>query len=136
MHRSRLTAISIDVTADSHQTAAEFWAAAIGGEVEVRDNPDDPNITVGWPRGVELFVQRLGDGEPRIHLDIETDDVEREVERLERLGAQRVRQIKTWWVMRDPQGSCSASSHLRAATSRKAPSHGSESGARRPAAGC
>jgi len=104
MHRSRLTAIAIDVPPDIHDREAEFWAAVVGGTVERRDDPNDPNTTVGWPRGLELFVQRIGDERPRVHLDLETDNVEAEVARLERLGAQRVQQIKTWWIMRDPAG--------------------------------
>ena len=39
-----------------------------------------------------------------MHLDIESDDVEAEVRRLEDLGATRVEKIDTWWVMRDPAG--------------------------------
>ena len=51
-----------------------------------------------------LLVQRLGDGEARVHLDIHTDDLEAEVDRLEGLGAQRVAKAGHWWVMRDPAG--------------------------------
>jgi hypothetical protein len=40
----------------------------------------------------------------RIHLDIETDDIEAEVKRLEALGAKRVEFIKRWWVMEAPTG--------------------------------
>jgi hypothetical protein len=40
----------------------------------------------------------------RVHLDIETDDIEAEVRRLETLGARRVAQISTWWVMEAPTG--------------------------------
>ena len=39
-----------------------------------------------------------------MHLDIEADDVEAEVRRLEKLGAKRVAQIRTWWVMQAPTG--------------------------------
>jgi len=42
--------------------------------------------------------------ESRIHLDIESDDKEAEVDRLEALGAKRVAQIKRWWVMEAPTG--------------------------------
>ena len=104
MHRSRLTAIGIDVPSETHEREAEFWAGVVGGAVELRDDPNDPNRTVGWPRGLELFVQRIGDEQARVHLDVETDDVEAEVVRLERLGAHRVQRVKTWWVMRDPAG--------------------------------
>ena len=40
----------------------------------------------------------------RVHLDIESDDVEAEVRRLEALGAKRVQQVRTWWVMEAPTG--------------------------------
>ena len=40
----------------------------------------------------------------RVHLDIETDDIEAEVRRLEKLGAKRVRAVRTWWVMEAPTG--------------------------------
>jgi hypothetical protein len=39
-----------------------------------------------------------------VHLDIESDDVEAEVRRLESLGARRVEQVQTWWVMEAPTG--------------------------------
>jgi hypothetical protein len=42
--------------------------------------------------------------ESRVHLDIETDDVEAEVLRLERLGAKRVEKGRAWWVMEAPTG--------------------------------
>lgn len=40
----------------------------------------------------------------RVHLDIETDDVEAEVSRLEGLGAKRVERVSSWWVMEAPTG--------------------------------
>jgi hypothetical protein len=40
----------------------------------------------------------------RVHLDIETDDIEAEVRRLESLGARRVKQVETWWIMEAPTG--------------------------------
>lgn len=40
----------------------------------------------------------------RVHLDIEADDVEAEVARLEGLGAKRIEKIKTSWVMEAPTG--------------------------------
>jgi hypothetical protein len=52
---------------------------------------------------MNVMVQKVGAPE-RVHLDIESDDVEAEVVRLEALGASRVEQVKSWWVMRDPAG--------------------------------
>ena len=40
----------------------------------------------------------------RVHLDIETDDIEAEVKRLEKLGAKRIEAVQTWWVMEAPTG--------------------------------
>jgi hypothetical protein len=39
-----------------------------------------------------------------VHLDIETDDIDAEVRRLEKLGAKRIRQVHTWWVLEAPTG--------------------------------
>jgi len=39
-----------------------------------------------------------------VHLDIETDDIDAEVRRLEKLGAKRVQPVQTWWVMEAPTG--------------------------------
>lgn len=103
MHRSRLAALGIDVAPDDHRRSAAFWAGALGGE-PVPDEGDPDYIDVGEPRGLAAFVQRIGDGAPRVHLDIETDDIDAEVARLEALGATRVEQIKGWWVLRDPAG--------------------------------
>ncbi len=37
-----------------------------------------------------------------VHIDIETDDVEAEVTRLEKLGARKREKVKGWWVMVAP----------------------------------
>ena len=103
MHRSRLTAVAIDVPAGVHQREADFWSGALGAGQ--RSDADDPYVDLDRRiAGLEVFVQRLGDGPARYHLDIETDDVEAEAARLEALGATRVEQVRRWWVMRDPAG--------------------------------
>ncbi|HEX2576523.1 MAG TPA: VOC family protein [Aquihabitans sp.] len=99
MHRSRLAAIAIDCPTGAHDDTVSFWSGALGGEPKA----EGEYTAVGHVAGREVFVQRI-DGEPRLHLDIETDDVEAEVARLEQLGATRVRPERTWWIMRDPSG--------------------------------
>jgi hypothetical protein len=54
-------------------------------------------------RDLQIEVQGVKH-ESRVHIDIESDDVDAEVERLERLGARRVEKIKTWWVLQAPTG--------------------------------
>jgi hypothetical protein len=39
-----------------------------------------------------------------VHLDIHTDDLAAEIARLEELGAERVQQVHSWWILRDPGG--------------------------------
>ncbi len=54
-------------------------------------------------RDLHIEVQRV-DHPSRVHLDIETDDIDAEANRLERLGALRIEKIKRWWVMEAPTG--------------------------------
>jgi Glyoxalase-like domain len=103
-HRSRLAGAYVDVPRPDYAKDVVFWGAALDHPGEV--DPDDPVYTsFGEPTpGVEFMVQAVGDDQPRIHLDIETDDVEAEVTRLVALGATEVARIQTWVVMRDPVG--------------------------------
>jgi hypothetical protein len=55
------------------------------------------------PNGLVVEVQRVNHPS-RVHLDIETDDIEAEVQRLEGLGAKRIEKVKSWWVMEAPTG--------------------------------
>ena len=105
MHYSRLCAVLMDCKTDDVDAAAVFWAAALGrppdpGHPGSRGNyrmlqtpPDEPVVQ----------IQKV-EHESRVHLDIETDDIEAEVVRLTRLGASEVRRIKTWVVMQAPTG--------------------------------
>ncbi len=53
--------------------------------------------------GLNIEVQAV-DHESRVHLDIETDDIEAEAARLERLGAKRIKAVRDWVVMEAPTG--------------------------------
>jgi predicted enzyme related to lactoylglutathione lyase len=103
-HRSRLTAVMIDVPRASYEETVAFWGHAIGHlPVVEADDPDYASLGDATP-GLELVVQAVGDITARVHLDIETDDVEAEVRRLTGLGATVLERIATWVVMRDPAG--------------------------------
>ena len=57
----------------------------------------------GGARGLHIEVQTVTHPS-RVHLDIEADDVDAEVRRLEALGARSVARIKSWCVMEAPTG--------------------------------
>jgi hypothetical protein len=101
MHRSRLSTFVIDCRTASADEAARFWSAALGRRIEGADGEyRQLAATTDEPM---LLVQKV-DHPSRIHLDIEADDQEAEVKRLEALGARRVERVKTWWIMEAPTG--------------------------------
>ena len=82
MHRSRLHVVLIDSPADRAEREVAFWAAALGR----RPTPETgtPFTVLSRLGGGELLAhQRLEGGDSRIHFDIETDDPQAEVSRLE-----------------------------------------------------
>lgn len=102
-HYSRVSKVVIDVPDDVHDAEVAFWSGATGKPLErFEKHPEYHGAELNEHLG--LLIQRLERGGSRVHLDIHTDDVDTEVERLEALGAQRVAQHHTWWVMRDPAG--------------------------------
>src|SRR4051794_15824556 len=103
-HRSRLTAVLVDVpTADRDKTAA-FWSAALGKAGKVYDKLPEYDVYGEVTPGIEFMVQATGDDQPRVHFDIESDDVDAEVARLKGLGATEIGRHHSWVVMQDPAG--------------------------------
>lgn len=85
---------------------AAFWAAVLGCKALSRNaEPEDeiyrelePN-----PSQPKMLVQKVSHPS-RVHLDIETDDIDAEVARLERLGAKKVEKVRYFWVLEAPSG--------------------------------
>lgn len=105
MHRSRLGGFIIDCETSDLDAAADFWSRALGAPRKPQTNPLDVayvglEMRAGEPHAE---VQKV-DHPSRVHLDIETDDLEREVARLEALGARRIADIRDWCVMEAPTG--------------------------------
>jgi Glyoxalase-like domain len=96
--------IVVDVPADEHDQELAFWSAATGSPLGRFDRHPEYHGAELPGSDLWLLVQRLDDGPGRVHLDIHTDDLDAEVARLEKLGAERVQQVHGWWVMRDPAG--------------------------------
>ncbi|MBS0375978.1 MAG: VOC family protein [Proteobacteria bacterium] len=105
MHKSRLAGFIIDCQSADLAAAGGFWGAALG----MRERPlpgaeGERYVVLDDPDGRLHVEVQLVDHPSRVHLDIESDDVEAEVRRLEALGARRVRQVETWWVLEAPTG--------------------------------
>lgn len=104
MHRSQLAGFIIDCRTQDLDQAAEFWSRALGFAV-MPPKPSEPlyrRLDTG-PEGLHVEVQQV-EHESRVHLDIESDDIEAEVRRLEKLGARVVGKVQTWTVMEAPTG--------------------------------
>ncbi len=100
MHKSKLAGFIIDCQTNDLDHAAAFWGAALG--MPVRELPAAEAALYkrleDSQHGLNIEVQKVSHAS-RVHLDIETDDIEAEVRRLEQLGAKRIQAIHTWWVM-------------------------------------
>src|SRR5690349_21492761 len=97
MHHSRLAGFILDCqNAADLPAAAAFWSEVLGFP---RRGPEE-NYEVLDASARDLVVEVQNVGHPsRVHLDIESDDIEAEVARLVKLGARRVEAIRTWVVM-------------------------------------
>lgn len=101
-HRSRIGALCIDCRTDDLSEAVAFWSAALGRQGRITDGGkyaefDDAD------RSPRVILQAV-DHDPRVHLDIETEDREAERARMEALGAREVARIREWIVMEAPTG--------------------------------
>jgi predicted enzyme related to lactoylglutathione lyase len=105
MHRSQLAGFIIDCQTDDLDSAADFWSQALGYRPKSSTDPDDENYVVldTGPNELQIELQKV-DHPSRVHIDIEADDIEAEVCRLEKLGAKRIQQVSTWWIMEAPTG--------------------------------
>ena len=105
MHRSRLAGFIIDCNTEDTQSAARFWSGALGMKMRALPGAEGEKYVQLVDPGDRLHVEVQSVSHPsRVHLDIESDDIEAEVRRLEALGAKRVQQVHTWWVMEAPTG--------------------------------
>jgi predicted enzyme related to lactoylglutathione lyase len=98
MHKSRLGELVIDCEGGDIDAHAEFWAGALGRTVEAA--PKNPRYRRLFGRDGEIgILLQAAEHAPRVHLDIETDDRDSEVARLEKLGARVVETFENWTVM-------------------------------------
>src|SRR5271155_3302595 len=105
MHKSKLAGFIIDCQTKDLDGAAKFWGDALGmpvrelppQEAEIYKKLEDAQ------HGLHIEVQIVSPPS-RVHLDIESDDIDAEVRRLEALGARRIEAVHSWVVMEAPTG--------------------------------
>ena len=101
MHRSRLGTLIFDCDTDDLEREALFWSAALGGEADTL-RPGGRYLDINGDPGDPQVILQSVDHPSRVHIDIETDDIEAEVRRLEGLGATVVEKMERWTVMEAP----------------------------------
>ena len=105
MHKSRLGTLIIDCNTDDLHREAAFWSEALGlSREQAGDQLNEKYVRlIGDDEEVHVLLQAVNH-DSRIHLDIETDDREKEVKRLETLGAKIILETERWTVMQAPSG--------------------------------
>lgn len=102
VHKSRLGCVVIECHTDHVEHAAGFWSQALGHPSEM--NEEGNFATLHDPDGtIAMIVQGVPD-EPKVHLDIETDDMQAEIRRLEKIGARKLGVLDHAVVMEAPTG--------------------------------
>ena len=105
MHKSRLSGFIIDCDTENLDAAAAFWSAALGAPPKASADGDDGKyVALDVPQGEPYVEIQRVDHKSRVHIDIESDDIEAEVARLEKLGARRIADIRDWVVLEAPTG--------------------------------
>ena len=102
MHRSRLAVAVIDVPHAQRQDVVSFYEGLTGTSSRLGHDHEEFSV-FGEGSGFQLLVQSI-EGQPGVHLDVHTDNLEAEVSRLVGLGAvERVRHGH-WVILEDPSG--------------------------------
>jgi len=103
---------SIVVDCGDPRSLGRWWAQVLGYTV-IFDEPDEVVVAGGapdavqWPGLVFVRVPEAKSVKNRLHIDLNPDDQDAEVVRLEALGARRVdvgQQGAPWVVLADPEG--------------------------------
>ena len=103
MHKSRLGDLVIDCEGGDIDEHAAFWAAALGRTVEAEPKNARYRRLHGKEGEIGILLQSV-EHPSRVHLDIESDDPEKEVARLQELGAKIVKRFDRWVVMEAASG--------------------------------
>ncbi len=96
--------VVIDVPPDEADTSTEFWSAVLGWPAGPAW-PGQPAFCSFEPPTGKAYVHRqVGDHGPRVHVDLEVDDIAAETVRLRNEGGRIGDQVPNGQVMQSPGG--------------------------------
>lgn len=94
----------MDVPAEQRAGALDFWSQALGWPSGVPWDQHPEFVSFVPPDGrAYVHLQQIG-GPPRLHLDVESDDVGRTAGEAVALGAEKVGVHERWMTLRSPGG--------------------------------
>lgn len=104
MHRILMRTVVFDFPPEVHDIARDFWQIALAAGLRRGHTYPEYHVLEHPATTGPVMVQQLGHGASRVHLDIETDDLDSEIARLVAVGATVVERHQEWAVLRDPAG--------------------------------
>lgn len=88
------------------QNLAEFWGAVLDAPIKI--DVEEYVVVDSTPRMSFQCVPDPTPGKNRVHVDLNTEDLDGELRRLLELGATLVEQVSmrggSWFVLADPEG--------------------------------
>jgi hypothetical protein len=92
-----------------HDQEVAFWRSALDWRWAESDSEEfEGKLYPPSGSSTQLLFQRLGEEDSartvRAHIDLGTDDIEADAQRLIHVGAERIRPDHGWIVLRDPAG--------------------------------
>ncbi|MGV9410014.1 VOC family protein [Nocardia sp. NPDC003693] len=94
----------LDRPAAHFDECAEFWTTVTGTHLSPRRGAEGQFVTLLPDSGTPAVKMQVLEGAPRVHLDLDVDDVRAEAERAVRLGATPVLEQPSYTVLRSPHG--------------------------------
>lgn len=104
MHRILLRTVVIDVPSEANDATRDFWTTALRSDTRRAKIHPEYHVLENSAAAGPVMVQDVGTTPARVHLDIESSDVDAEVRRLVAAGASEVERHSDWVVLRDPAG--------------------------------
>ncbi|MFC9999587.1 VOC family protein, partial [Nocardia sp. NPDC127526] len=94
----------LDRPAAQFDECAEFWSAVTGSTVSPRRGANSEFVTLLPESGTPTVKMQAIEGGPRVHLDLDVDDIPADTERAVALGATLMLEHPDYVVLKSPHG--------------------------------